>query len=58
MAFKLARYRNALAGSELIPATVIDKPPSAELRPEQKDTDTQAQTNVEIFVMKSFKIEA
>ena len=29
-----------LAGSELIPSAVIDKPPSAELRPDQKDTDT------------------
>ena len=40
MAYELARYRNSLAGSELIPATVIDKPPSAELKPEQRDTDT------------------
>ncbi|MDH5696272.1 MAG: NAD+ synthase, partial [Dehalococcoidia bacterium] len=38
--YELARYRNQLAGSELIPATVMDKPPSAELKPEQKDTDT------------------
>jgi NAD+ synthase (glutamine-hydrolysing) len=29
-----------LAGSELIPAIIIDKPPSAELKPEQRDTDT------------------
>jgi NAD+ synthase (glutamine-hydrolysing) len=40
MAYELARYRNSLAGSGLIPATVIDKPPSAELKPEQKDIDT------------------
>jgi NAD+ synthase (glutamine-hydrolysing) len=40
MAYELARYRNSLAGSELIPSAVIDKPPSAELRPEQKDIDT------------------
>jgi len=40
MAYELARYRNSLAGSELIPATVIDKPPSAELKPDQRDTDT------------------
>ena len=40
MAYELARYRNSLAGFELIPATVIDKPPSAELNPEQRDTDT------------------
>ena len=40
MVYELARYRNSLAGSELIPSTVIDKPPSAELRAEQRDTDT------------------
>ena len=40
MVYELAKYRNLLAGSELIPSTIIDKPPSAELKPEQKDTDT------------------
>ncbi len=40
MVYRLARYRNSLAGSELIPESVIAKPPSAELRPDQKDTDT------------------
>ena len=40
MAYELARYRNSLAGSELIPATVIDKPPSAELKPNQRDVDS------------------
>jgi len=40
MVYELARYRNYLADVELIPSSVIDKPPSAELRPEQKDIDT------------------
>jgi NAD+ synthase (glutamine-hydrolysing) len=40
MVYRLARYRNALAGRDLIPRAVIDKPPSAELRPGQLDTDT------------------
>jgi NAD+ synthase (glutamine-hydrolysing) len=40
MVYDLARYRNSVAGSDLIPSTIIDKPPSAELRPEQKDIDT------------------
>jgi NAD+ synthase (glutamine-hydrolysing) len=39
-AYELARYRNSLSGKELIPRSVIAKPPSAELRPDQKDTDT------------------
>ena len=36
----LCRDRNARAGRELIPTSVIDKPPSAELRPGQRDTDS------------------
>jgi NAD+ synthase (glutamine-hydrolysing) len=40
MVYQLAKYRNMLAGRELIPRTVFEKPPSAELRPDQKDTDS------------------
>jgi NAD+ synthase (glutamine-hydrolysing) len=40
MVYELARYRNYLGDKELIPSSIIDKPPSAELRPEQKDSDT------------------
>ena len=40
LVYKLASYRNSLEGSELIPLSVIQKPPSAELRYEQKDTDS------------------
>ena len=36
----LARYKNRRAGKEVIPAAVLTKAPSAELRPDQKDTDT------------------
>ena len=38
--YKLAKHRNAVAGFELVPATVIEKAPSAELRLGQKDADT------------------
>jgi NAD+ synthase (glutamine-hydrolysing) len=38
--YELARWRNAEAGYPLIPLPSIEKPPSAELRPEQKDTDS------------------
>ena len=40
MAYELAKYRNSMAKSYLIPESVIIKPPSAELRPDQKDTDS------------------
>ncbi|MGM9424719.1 NAD+ synthase [Hydrogenophaga sp. MI9] len=38
--FALARHLNDAAGRELIPQAIIDKPPSAELAPDQKDTDS------------------
>ena len=38
--FDLCRHLNASAGRELIPVAIIDKPPSAELAPDQKDTDS------------------
>src|SRR5690606_1081260 len=38
--YDLARYRNGLPGRGPIPRRVLEKPPSAELRPHQKDTDT------------------
>jgi NAD+ synthase (glutamine-hydrolysing) len=40
LVYKITRYRNAQAGFDLIPAAIIDKPPSAELRPDQKDSDS------------------
>jgi len=40
LVYKLAGYRNRLSGAEIIPAKIISKPPSAELKPEQKDIDT------------------
>ncbi len=38
--YKLARYRNEIGEREIIPRSVIEKTPSAELRPDQKDTDS------------------
>ena len=38
--FELSRHINEAAGRELIPQVVIDKPPSAELAPGQKDEDS------------------
>ena len=38
--YKLAEYRNAKVGKDLIPRSTILKAPSAELRPSQKDQDT------------------
>ncbi len=38
--FALARWRNAVAGAPVIPEAVISRPPSAELRENQKDQDS------------------
>jgi NAD+ synthase (glutamine-hydrolysing) len=38
LVYRLARYRNSLG--ECIPERVITRPPSAELRPDQKDSDS------------------
>ncbi len=40
MVYRLARYRNALAGKELIPGRVLEREPTAELRANQKDSDS------------------
>ncbi|MBL6749204.1 MAG: NAD+ synthase [Nevskia sp.] len=38
LVYRLARYRNTV--SPVIPERVIERPPSAELRPDQKDSDS------------------
>ncbi len=38
--YRLARHLNERAGRELIPASVLDRAPSAELRPDQRDEDS------------------
>lgn len=38
--YELCRYVNEAAGREVIPVDVITKPPSAELRPDQRDDDS------------------
>jgi len=35
--YELCRHRNASTGREIIPGSVLTKPPSAELRPDQRD---------------------
>ncbi len=40
MVYKLSRYRNEITSPDLIPRSVLEKPPSAELRLNQLDRDT------------------
>jgi NAD+ synthase (glutamine-hydrolysing) len=38
--YELVRWRNEEAGRELVPASVLERPPSAELRHEQRDDES------------------
>lgn len=40
LCYKLAEHRNRQGDGEVIPSSVIEKPPSAELRPDQFDQDS------------------
>jgi NAD+ synthase (glutamine-hydrolysing) len=40
LVYELVRHRNETAGRELVPVSVLDRPPSAELRPDQRDSDS------------------
>ncbi|MGE5280013.1 MAG: NAD+ synthase [Deltaproteobacteria bacterium] len=40
LVYRLCRYRNSRDGRPAIPASVLEKEPTAELRPDQKDADT------------------
>ena len=40
LVYQLANYKNKKERTEIIPARIIEKEPSAELRPNQKDIDT------------------
>jgi len=40
LVYALARDRNERAGRAVIPDSVLEKPPSAELRPDQRDSDS------------------
>jgi NAD+ synthase (glutamine-hydrolysing) len=52
--YKLAQYRNQQAGKKVIPAAVLTKAPSAELRPDQKDTDTLPSYNILDPILKAY----
>jgi NAD+ synthase (glutamine-hydrolysing) len=40
LVYRLVRWRNEQEGRELIPSSVLERPPSAELRPDQLDRDS------------------
>jgi len=40
LVYALSRDRNERAGTAIVPESVLEKPPSAELRPDQRDSDS------------------
>ncbi len=52
MVYELARYRNSI--SSVIPERVLIKEPTAELKPNQKDTDTLPQYNTLDPILKAY----
>lgn len=54
LVYKLVLWRNRRAGYDLIPQSVIDKPPSAELRPDQRDIDSLPPYDVLDRVLKAY----
>ncbi|NOZ24600.1 MAG: NAD+ synthase [Nitrospirae bacterium] len=54
LVYRLSEWRNEKAGKALIPDRVLWKEPSAELRPDQKDTDTLPPYEVLDPVLKAY----
>lgn len=54
MVYKLARHINKMAARQVIPADVITRPPTAELRPGQKDSDTLPDYDVLDKILKGY----
>lgn len=52
--YKLADYVNKIFGGYRIPQMTIEKPPSAELRPNQKDTDSLPPYEVLDLILKEY----
>jgi NAD+ synthase (glutamine-hydrolysing) len=54
MVYKLARYINEINGREVIPKSVIDRVPTAELRPNQKDSDSLPEYDLLDEILKGY----
>jgi len=52
--YQLCRFRNKVAGRDIIPSTVIRRAPSAELRPGQKDSDSLPPYEVLDSILESY----
>jgi NAD+ synthase (glutamine-hydrolysing) len=54
LVYQLADYANERAGREVILRSIIDRPPTAELRPDQTDQDTLPPYDVLDAILKEY----
>lgn len=54
LVYKLCQFINSQASKEIIPESIIIRPPSAELRPDQKDSDSLPDYNVLDSILKNY----
>ena len=54
MVYELCEYRNSQGDKPVIPISVIEKPPSAELKPDQKDEDSLPPYSVLDPILKAY----
>ena len=54
MVYKLSHYINEINGREVIPKSVIDRVPTAELRPNQKDSDSLPEYDLLDKILKGY----
>jgi len=62
LVYDLCRYRNRISGYDLIPQRVLEKAPSAELKPDQKDSDSLPEYDVldpilNLYVEESYSLD-
>ena len=54
LVYELAKYKNSTAGKEIIPKSIIEREPTAELREKQKDSDSLPPYNVLDPILKAY----
>jgi len=54
LVYQLTEHINKISGRKVIPQSVIDRPPSAELKPDQKDTDSLPDYDVLDKILKGY----
>ena len=57
LVYDLVRHRNSRAPEPLVPPAVIDRPPSAELRPDQRDDDSLPPYEVLDRILDAYVVE-